>query len=362
MNKKLYTSLTIKGFRLFNHLKLNRLGRINLLLGCNKSGKTSLLEALYLHACGPNLPLFLQEMGLQRQAVRPTSSLEVEDRIISLFQGTDTQPFTIFLSAEMERETSPYTLAVEFYPGHVLSSITRKTVPEVTDALGHWDINLSGKLYQFDQFFPLQASPHTPVFKTACFHDACSYKQGNRGLQIFSHLKRENLLDDFTNKMRRFFPDLEGFDSIPYADGSAGPVFVCRLGQKQLPLYVMGDGFRRWFSLIGSMATHPHALQCIDEADATFHPTYHGALARHLLEFAESFNNQVFLTTHSQEFVDKFFVSLYGPEGCLDAQVPDPVQVITLVPGGTRGNLDTWSLSGREAWEQREKYGLELRG
>ena len=42
------SSINIKGFRGFSRFEMSDLGRVNLLVGANNSGKTSLLEALYL--------------------------------------------------------------------------------------------------------------------------------------------------------------------------------------------------------------------------------------------------------------------------------------------------------------------------
>ena len=49
--------LHIRNYRLFNDLKIDQLSRINLIAGKNNSGKTSLLEALYLLAGGGNAQL-----------------------------------------------------------------------------------------------------------------------------------------------------------------------------------------------------------------------------------------------------------------------------------------------------------------
>ena len=42
------SSLTIEGYRCFEHFEMSGLGRVNLLVGKNNSGKTSVLEAIYL--------------------------------------------------------------------------------------------------------------------------------------------------------------------------------------------------------------------------------------------------------------------------------------------------------------------------
>ena len=54
-------SLKIENFRCFQNFELQQLGRINLLVGKNNSGKTSILEAVHLLTSQASLE-FLQEV------------------------------------------------------------------------------------------------------------------------------------------------------------------------------------------------------------------------------------------------------------------------------------------------------------
>ena len=49
-NELLLDSLEIKGYRCFEHLTIEKLGRVNLIVGKNNVGKTALLEALWIYA------------------------------------------------------------------------------------------------------------------------------------------------------------------------------------------------------------------------------------------------------------------------------------------------------------------------
>ncbi len=53
------SSLEIRNFRAFHDLKIERLGRVNLIVGKNNVGKTSLLEALQLYARRVSTPIVL---------------------------------------------------------------------------------------------------------------------------------------------------------------------------------------------------------------------------------------------------------------------------------------------------------------
>ena len=44
----MYKSFRVKNFRCFKDLQINDLGRVNLIAGKNNTGKTALLEAMYI--------------------------------------------------------------------------------------------------------------------------------------------------------------------------------------------------------------------------------------------------------------------------------------------------------------------------
>ena len=52
---KVYESLIVDNYRSFPHFELHGLGRVNLLVGKNNSGKTSLLEAIQVLATRADL-------------------------------------------------------------------------------------------------------------------------------------------------------------------------------------------------------------------------------------------------------------------------------------------------------------------
>src|SRR5439155_18811872 len=52
------TALRIEGYRGFDRFEINDLGRVNLLVRTNNSGKTSVLESLYLLASGGDTAAF----------------------------------------------------------------------------------------------------------------------------------------------------------------------------------------------------------------------------------------------------------------------------------------------------------------
>src|SRR5256885_15412202 len=50
MSNLLFNSLEVRGYRAFRDLRLEKLGRVNLIVGQNNVGKSCLLEALQIYA------------------------------------------------------------------------------------------------------------------------------------------------------------------------------------------------------------------------------------------------------------------------------------------------------------------------
>ncbi len=83
MSNLILNSLEIRNFRGFHHLQIERLGRINLIVGKNNIGKSSLLEALQLYARRASTPTFIWEILRTRNEIRQPF-VDVEDMLSTL--------------------------------------------------------------------------------------------------------------------------------------------------------------------------------------------------------------------------------------------------------------------------------------
>ena len=62
MDTLILNSLEIRKFRGFQHLQIERLGRVNLIVGKNNVGKSNLLEALQMYAQRASTSTTISEM------------------------------------------------------------------------------------------------------------------------------------------------------------------------------------------------------------------------------------------------------------------------------------------------------------
>ncbi len=80
----MYTSISIKNFRCLEEITLNPLDRLNLIAGKNNTGKTALLEALWLHQ-GPQNP----ELGFRITRFRGLEEFKGDELLWDLFRNFD---------------------------------------------------------------------------------------------------------------------------------------------------------------------------------------------------------------------------------------------------------------------------------
>ena len=393
--KARYTSVTIEGFRLFEHLELTDLAPVNLFFGPNNVGKTSILEAIYTHACGHSFDHFLRRVVTRRTEGLSAGVLGLAEQILHVFRDRSEPPYTFAISAQVLGDETIDNLTASFEPGSVMANLDPRTLGPPSDDwysdagarngalanvtqlelysfgapdrqklfLGAWETQINdGETTRLNLYLPFNILPVMLPFKLGVMHDILAHRSLQSSRQIFASLKRYRLLADFTAKMRQVFEDVDEIDLYPYPDGTSGVVMIVTSDGQQCPLYVSGDGMRRWYHLLGNMIVYRDAVHCIEEIDATFHPAAQPDLARLLVEYANTYNNQLFLTSHSIEFLDAFLQALYAQgEGSVPDE-QDPVRVFTIMPPETGVQPVVWSRSGRQACDDRRKYGMELRG
>jgi AAA15 family ATPase/GTPase len=399
--KTMYKSIKIEGFRQFDNFEINDLGAVNLFLGQNNTGKSSILEAFYTHACGLNFNNFNKKIICGRRFNPPAGAYDAGNQIRSLFYSTESPPYKFDISIIREGKYGRndriadinYQYEYIFEPSSSMSSVFDPRAEGYFDAsflenhkestdtfLGAFKLKdywktlprrdpLSGIFSEMrnriaiDYKYPnFSINSKYPNFHPAVFHNILDHRYGDKDLVIFSHLKQYDILKDFIAEIKEAFPIIKDIDYIPYLEGAKAPLLITiDKGSKKLPLYVFGDGLRRWYHILGNMITFQNAIHCIEEIDSTFHPESQHKLAPLLLRYSKKYNNQIMLTSHSLEFADAFLSSLYKDKNNeLIKEGEDPVRIFTLAKD-KNDKLEVWKNTGKEAFELRSKYKMELR-
>ena len=376
-------SFLLDDFRKFGQIQFSNLDRVNVFLGNNNAGKTTLLEAIYALTCGGNLEMLLTTaMRLKKNS---PSLFEFMEMLLNMFHDRDSVPLKFMIRALTDTgnylqsnhyfqpnrifaELEP-TLMGSFGAGDLFFKDQRAT--QVTQYLGDWEIlstvtdDAKVKLpFPFSSAHLKELNPSlgfTPPSLKARFVDILTHRDAEENFKIYSFLKREKrgrLMAEFVHELSETFPAITGIDCLPYPTGDFGPVSLMTQDSGLLPINSFGEGLQRWYNILGGMIVYQDAIHCMEEIDATFHPEAQKKLATNLVHYSKKYNNQLFMTSHSLEFVDNLLEAVYG-----SGQEPeeDCIRIITLRNDPKTNEVKSRVLTGQEAYESREKYRMELR-
>lgn len=370
-------NIHIKGFRRYRDFQMEGFNEINFLLGANNSGKTSVLEAIFTWACGQNtapmmnIPLARARYGGFQHAywvmeeilamVNDRHSLPLSMSFDGRYNGkNELFKHAIYLSDLLTEYDSSYKNLSEKMIPHTVYPMNDQmgsvNIPGFNSLLlGNWEIQHKEKKVTTQITSPISSVSTVSPFVAARFIDVLSHVSVRDNAQMYASLKREGLIGEVVERIRGIFPEIDGFDMLPYADGSQAPVSIVKSDGKMLPLYSFGDGLQRWFYIIGAITINKNAIICIDEIDAGFHPEAQIEFCRNVVEYALNNHVQLFITTHNIEFIDRFIETVIR-----DKVKSEKVNIFTMRDGFDH-ELKVRRLTVEEAYEARDSFNMELR-
>lgn len=320
----MFENLRIKNFRLFDDLEIGELKRINLLAGRNNSGKTAVLEAMYLLASAGNPKRALEVNSIRgiSEASGTTGRAPVSNwkplfsklnmhRPIEI-DGAHSRLGRLALAISLERQYDSETPEPYRFPTQrVAQGVADNTHETVSLDLGE----------KLDDPPALHLSWDTPTDRNTCDvrvtehgHQAESTEPGV-GLQAIylssgpgtsqedavrlgqlRSRKTENLL---TRALQVVEPSLK---SVEDSSATGTPTILGDIGLPEpTPLSAMGKGVTRLARIVLATSIVPGGVVLVDEIETGFHHTSMNEVWSVIEEAAQEFDAQVIATTHSYE-------------------------------------------------------------
>jgi energy-coupling factor transporter ATP-binding protein EcfA2 len=306
-------SITIKNFRCFRSLEVKDCGRVNVIVGDNGTGKTALLEAIFLAlGASPEVSLrYRQWRGLDGNFNGPNREIEAAlwgdlfhnfdlSRPISIQlhgSGPEHRALTITHGASSLFVPATREQVRGFRPTRARSFSEAGITFDWKDAGGrHHEyspkitargIELPGSIEDLPDFFYFAASV-----------PSSSMENANR----FSILSRENRQDDFVKLFTAQYPEIEDL-SIEVAGGA--PAIYAKLKdiKEKVPVTSISGAINRFLAILLAIASRDHSVVLIDEADTGIYYKRHVAYWRAILAFADAYDSQLFMSTHNEEWL-----------------------------------------------------------
>lgn len=328
------SSLRIAGYRQLREVQAEGLADVNLIVGANNAGKTTLLEALRIFAAG-GAPSVLIELLSRHGQTLVASSNDAEDdngrALASLFHGRrfpqgDNEGISIGSVDGSLRVTIRHAFQVEVeesrdFGGTTETVLTRKRAPESALATGKnlleaIEIRASESLslsLTLDEF-----GPGTSPLRRLRFGELMALAPASevpfsplpsaRLAQIWDEIVLTDQEAAVLEALRLLEPQIQGLAFTQTRRPSDSRHAMVKLSGEAapVPLRSMGDGMYRVLQLVLSAIKARAGFLLIDEFESGLHYAVQGKVWKLLFDLARNNDMQIFATTHSSDCVRAF--------------------------------------------------------
>ncbi|MDP9768928.1 UNVERIFIED_ORG: AAA15 family ATPase/GTPase [Atlantibacter hermannii] len=307
--KSHFEFININKYKKLKNFKISKLNRVNIFAGFNNTAKTTFLEAVYLLTQRNDMA---SHFNLIRQKNKFPSLSPVflnavfQDRIAidGRFNGVD-------VSINMEKFDEP---TVDKKDDYIASyKLTSQIDSTVISNLVHTFVHES-MIRISDQVSHLCSSS----FKSPYFYDIDdSISDYNRSVELkvtpvngFSQTAI-NLVIEFMKRVEESIVDIRYTEEM---DVKRFLVESKHSLDRSFDLTTYGEGIQRIFYIALAFASCRNGVILIDEFETAIHFSLLKEFTRLTQELAETFNVQVFLTSHSRECIAAFVENGYKTE------------------------------------------------
>lgn len=305
----MYKSLEIENFRSIKHLNIEDLGRVNVFLGKNNSSKTTVLESIFLLLGATNPELIIRIHNFRDLLLNEANDLSF------IFHNLDfNNKINIKISSEIQNDYRE----VSIMPSSVVSKTKTKKVEVDIDNLSYDssreenkvnELVLNGVIKQRHSQQKKTTSKLTfnrGVFSITQPNDFTDNLRGvyvTPKIPLAPNLEKE-LENLIVNKQHRdLILMLNAIDSriTDISFGTNRMIYVDVGMRRLIPFNLLGDGVRRYLSILLAIYNARDGVVLIDELENGLHFSTLAHLWDALIKTSKEFNVQLFITTHNIE-------------------------------------------------------------
>lgn len=295
---KIFKSILIENFRGLSKLEVKDFADVNIFLGKNNIGKSTILESLFL-ICGMSNPENPQKVNSIRNRLQPSP---IED-LKYIFHNMNTNVNPIFTSNL--HDNSQRILEISIVKYDLENDTTNIISSNVSNVFNAVEVSFKQKTGSSEKDFTNLRFVGKNGLQNKIDNE---YSEDLSGIYLPANLYDQNLNTEIANiiKNRRkeeLLKILQEFDvNINTIESLPDGVFVGYNGIKDLvPVNMLGDGLRRFLCIVSAIANEENKVIFLDEVDNGIHYTAYKDLWTNIFILSQKFNKQLFITTHSKE-------------------------------------------------------------
>ncbi|MEW5985156.1 MAG: AAA family ATPase [Chloroflexota bacterium] len=324
MSSLILDSLEIRNFRVFRHLCIERLGRVNLIVGKNSVGKTCLLEAVWLFARKAEPRAVWEQLVTRDEMNERFVSDEVEmirnqlaalkylshgrRNIPSMQEPIQIGPakvldrrLSIQVGLHVRKNGKPHLELQTPLSGSVS---TGEAIPVLAIQVGE------KALYDYPLDKPMDrtwTNGSDPV-GVRCVLISANGLESRQVSELWDKVALTDLEESVLDSLRLIAPEVKRVNLISGHRGGRERVPIARLEGLEEPVSLrsLGEGMTRVLGVALALVNAREGLLLIDEVESGLHYSVQLGLWRSIFALAHRLNVQVFATTHSWDCVTAF--------------------------------------------------------
>ncbi len=302
----LLNKIRIENFRGFDSLELNELGKINVLLGRNNCGKTSILEALFLliGMSNPELPENINRLrGILSSESNNINTLKYLFHDLNL---AISPLITGNLKGQIRKlKLEPYykpSLGEDLKDKSFDPYTTSSSVQELNGLKLEFSISENGHSKKYESVYSVSGGRIEQRIPK-------DYNESLKAIFIPSGSKDSfSLLNNYSELVKKkkdhiVLETIQNFDKrVESIQALHDGIYLGLKGVDELVISnIAGDGIRRYLYIITTVANLSNGIILIDEIENGLHYSAFRLLWESILSVCETTNSQLFITTHNIE-------------------------------------------------------------
>ena len=324
-------SLEIQRFRAFEHMQIERLGRVNLITGKNNVGKSCLLEALLVYAYRGSPSQILQLMEARDEIQYPSRYYGPRVEENDLDQQALNIRHLFYGRSDIQDLPSLIKIGPVGRPNESLSIRAGWFTPSETKEAGiqQTRLPLDSKYAMENQVLVLviqRGTQEPEIYSVAQYVEhrgplppekkgaiPCIFIRAN-GLAprqvalLWDTIALTDLEREVLTALRIIAPEVDGVTLVgePDVRRVRTPIVRTPAFNVPVPLRSMGEGMNRILGIALALVNAKDGILLIDEFESGLHYSVQADLWRLVFQVAYQLNVQVFATTHSWDCVAAF--------------------------------------------------------
>ncbi len=301
------SSIELENFKGVSRLRCD-FDDFTVLAGLNNSGKTTILQAVYLLVCAlkpisehphrshsnPETRKFSLQEALSPLGLRDTTWLfsHFEPRVTGSIVGTFYNGLRVELGV-LKNSNSNFLFTIEHKNDDVEAAIESVREIEASIMTPPGDVPTREQMVNGDQFQnQLREGKGAQLWRNGLW-----WAIQADGFESFAPVQ---------NQISKYFPDVELL--LPTLSTTGQPEILIKYnerGQGPLDIAQSGAGLRTFISLARILDQSPSNIVLLDEPDAHLHASQQAVVLDLMLDVASSGNRQVILASHSPEIITR---------------------------------------------------------